>query len=144
MASLLPYYNKYGMNGFFKRFFGEDILEDMMSNEASVPFYGFRADIAENECEYTVTAELPGISKENIQLDLQNDILIIRASYNEEAEDKTEQYIRRERRRGQFARSFHVDTVNTQDITASLADGILTVHLPKKEQKDQSTKIEIQ
>lgn len=93
----------------------------------------FRTDILDKGDRYVLEAELPGFKKEDIQLDLEGDILTIRAEHTEEKEDKDEkkQYVRRERRYGSFSRSFDVSGIQAEQIAASYENGVLKLDLPK-------------
>jgi HSP20 family protein len=93
----------------------------------------FRADIKESDDEYTIEAEMPGMKKEDINLEINDDYLTISAEHKEEKEEKKENYIRRERRAGRYTRSFYLENVNQDDIKAEYEEGILKVHLPKEE-----------
>ncbi|MGM0601807.1 MAG: Hsp20/alpha crystallin family protein [Bacillota bacterium] len=94
---------------------------------------GFRADIKEKDDEFLIEAEMPGMKKENINLEINEDYLTITAKNEESREEKGDNYIRRERRKGTYSRSFYLDNVNEDEIKAEYDDGILKVHLPKKE-----------
>ncbi|NLW90428.1 MAG: Hsp20/alpha crystallin family protein [Syntrophomonadaceae bacterium] len=91
----------------------------------------FRADIQETEQEYIVEAELPGMKKDEIVLELRENTLTISAHKNEEFKEEKENYIHRERRTGSYRRSFYVDNVDNAGVQAEYTDGILKVHLPK-------------
>lgn len=95
----------------------------------------FRTDILDKGDRYLLEAELPGFKKEDIHLDLEGDILTIRAEHTEEKEDKDEkrQYVRRERRYGSFSRSFDVSGIKADQISASYENGVLKLELPKDE-----------
>lgn len=110
-------------DNFQRRFFGED--------NANVP--AFRTDIRDGGDQFILEAELPGFQKEDIQLDLKDNILTITATHSETKEDTTtkEQYVRRERRYGSFTRSFDVSGIDESGITATYQDGILQLFLPK-------------
>ena len=83
-------------------------------------FSGFRTDVIEKDDSYELQAELPGFNKEDIHIDLKNDVLTISASHNEEKkeEDKESKYIRRERHSSSYSRSFRVSNVLPEDIKA--------------------------
>ena len=110
-------------------------LEDM-----SRSFFGgsdisnFRTDISEKDGIYTLEAELPGFSKEDISIDIDKDALTISAERKSESdeEDKERNYVRRERFYGSYTRSFNVKGIDTDAITASYNDGVLSLVLPKK------------
>ncbi len=91
----------------------------------------FRTDIKDLGDSYMLEAELPGFKKEDIKLDLKDGILTISAQHSEETEDKKDNYIRRERRCGSFARSFDISGIQESDITAAYNDGVLELTLPK-------------
>lgn len=93
----------------------------------------FRLDIAEDENAYYVEAELPGFDKDDIVIEYDNNYLTIRAERDEieEAKDKKEKFIRRERRYGKFVRQFYVDNIKEDEIKATLNKGILNIEIPK-------------
>lgn len=95
----------------------------------------FKTDIKDEGNAYVLEADLPGFKKEDINIDLDDDYLTIRAERHEESEkkDKKGNYIRCERSYGSFSRSFDVSNVKTDEITASYQDGVLKLHMPKKD-----------
>ena len=95
----------------------------------------FRTDIRKEDENYILEAELPGFKKEDISIDLDKDCLTITASRKSESDDEDEErnYVRRERFYGSYSRSFNVSGINTDEISASYNDGILSVSMPKKE-----------
>ncbi len=109
-----------------------DIFDDVMDFADR----SFRADIKEKDDEYLIEAEMPGMNKEDIELEIDDNYLTITADHTEETEEKGENYIRRERRQGRYARSFYLDNVKEDEIKAEYNDGILTVHLPKLEKSE--------
>ena len=92
-----------------------------------------RVDIEENEKNYLISAELPGIKKDDIHVELNNGMLTIRASHEESTEEKKEGVvIRRERRTGSYSRSFNVGKgVSEDDIKGEFTDGVLKLTVPK-------------
>jgi len=92
-------------------------------------------DVAEDENEYVVKVELPGVSKDDVKITMQENILTIRGEKKEEKETKESHFQRVERSYGSFQRSFTLPThVKNEKIEASYKDGILTVTLPKAEE----------
>lgn len=117
----------------------------------NMPFFGrfddapLRADIRETENEWLIDAELPGMDKKDIQIDLNDGYLTISATHNNEINEEKENYIRRERICGSYKRSFFVDNVKEDQIKATYKDGILSLTLPKAEpDKKKKVNIEIQ
>lgn len=109
------------------------LVSDFFGDVMDFAGRSFRADIKESDDEYTIEAEMPGMKKEDIQLEINDDYLTISAVQSEEKEEKKENYIRRERRQGKYTRSFYLENVNQDDIKAEYDEGILKVHLPKEE-----------
>jgi HSP20 family protein len=92
-------------------------------------------DIIEEEGQYRVKAELPGMEKKDIQVDVKNDVLTLKGERTEEKTDAGEHYYRRERRFGSFTRSFHLpENVDTKSIAADYKDGVLSITIPKPAQ----------
>lgn len=92
-----------------------------------------RADISEDEKAYILEADLPGIKKDDIHIDINDDSLVISAERKNESEEKKENYIRRERTFGSICRSFDISGVKADEIRASFENGVLKLVMPKKE-----------
>ena len=131
--------NIWDLSNVFEEFFREPFFQSGFLAANSI-----RADIRENDNEYVVDAEIPGVDKENIKLELINDTLTISAEHKAETEEKSENYLRRERRVGSFSRSFYVPNVKNEEVKAKYNNGILTITLPKEKGKHRSNRIEIQ
>ena len=94
---------------------------------------GFRVDIQETEGSYVLEAELPGIDKDNIHVEVENDSLTIKVEQDERTEQKEEHYLRRERRFSRCQRSFYLGDIDHEKIDAQYKDGVLRIELPKLE-----------
>lgn len=104
----------------------------------------FKVDIKDTGSAYELTAELPGMNKEDILLDYNHDYLTISATRNEENEQKEDNYLCRERHIGKIQRSFYIDHIDRERIQAKFQDGILHVQLPKQaDDKNPSPSIRI-
>ena len=101
-------------------------------------------DIQETDSEYRVTTDMPGMSKENIDISIKDSVLTISAEKSSEATEQSDgRVIRRERLHGKFARSLRLsDLVDEEKIEATYKDGVLHVVLPKVE-VEQPKKVEI-
>ena len=94
-----------------------------------------RVDIAELEDRYEVHAELPGLTREDINVTLEDGVLMISGEKKRQTETTQEAYRRTERVYGKFSRSFNLgDRVSADKISAAYKDGVLTVALPKAEE----------
>jgi len=92
-------------------------------------------DIFETEGEIVVKAELPGIDRKDIQLNLENNVLSLRGERKFQKETKDDNYHRIERSYGAFRRSFSIPaSVDEERIRADYNDGVLKIVLPKKDQ----------
>jgi HSP20 family protein len=100
-------------------------------------------DTYEKDDAIVIKAELPGVSKENISVDVNNHVLSIRGERKNEKDVNEDNYFRRERFYGKFQRAFTLpDNVDPEKIDANYKDGILEVKVPKTEQS-KGKKIEI-
>jgi HSP20 family protein len=92
-------------------------------------------DIFETEGEIVVKAELPGMDRKDITLNLEKNVLTLRGERRFEKETKEENYHRIERSYGSFSRAFSIPAiVDDEKIRADYKDGVLKIALPKKEQ----------
>ena len=133
MATDIIGYNPFrAIDEFEKRMFREPFAPYNVASNKSI----FKTDIKEEEGKFVLEADLPGFKKEDIKLDVDNDILTISAERHSEHEDKDKagNYIRCERSYGSYSRSFDVSAINSEKIVASYDNGVLTLDMPKKEE----------
>jgi len=110
MFDLVPFRRR--QNDLFNSFFGNDFISSFFNNDFfTATTSGIKADIKETDSEYIVEAEMPGVDKEAIEVELRDNYLTISANHNEEFNEERENYIRKERRTGRISRSFYVDGV---------------------------------
>lgn len=127
----------------------DEFIEDFFNDSVFPSFFGYnrgmRVDIKENENDYVLEAELPGVDKENITLEIKDDVLTIGVDQKEQVEEERKNYIRKERRAYTMSRSFQLPDIKNEEVTASFKNGILTVVLPKRNPgKSSGRKIDIQ
>jgi len=92
-------------------------------------------DVAENENEIVLRAELPGMKQEDIDIELSGDTLTIRGERKFENEERKENFVRVERSYGRFQRSFTLGVpVQSDSVKAIYKDGVLEITLPKSEE----------
>lgn len=107
---------------------------------------GGLSNILENDDEFSIEISAPGLKKEDIKIELDNDILRISSDIEDSKEEKNDEYCRREFYKSSFERSFTVPKiVDKNSISASMTDGILNVKIPKlkEEKKPESIQITI-
>jgi len=108
-------------------------------------FNGFRSvnqkntspavNVVEEDDSFRIEVAVPGMSRKDIRIDLEDQVLTISSEHKDEKEDKKGQYMRREFNYSAFKRSFELpETVNADQIRAKHNEGVLTIELPKKEE----------
>ena len=129
MFELTPFVKRNAFSPFFR-----DFDEDFFRFPQAA---GFKTDIRDMGNEIRLEADLPGVKKEDIKIDIENKFLTISAERKEEKEEKDAKgnFLRRERSYGSFSRSFDISGIKTEDITARYEDGVLTLILPKKDKE---------
>ena len=113
----------------FERLF-EDLELPALFEEREVWTPAF--DVAENDKEYIVTAELPGIDPKDIEITISNGVLTIKGEKKREEESRGENYYYMERQYGSFQRSFRLpEEVKEEEIDATYRNGVLRLVIPK-------------
>jgi len=114
---------------------------DMQPFEGRIGAFSPKVDVTENEKEFRISAELPGMDDKDIDVSLQNDMLTIRGEKKEEKEDKGKDYYRMERSYGSFSRTIPLPVeVETDKVDAKFKKGVLTITLPKTAKAVSETK----
>lgn len=128
----------------FDGFFGDSVLDDFFDNVPEV--YAGRVsapkvNIEDKKDHYEVTCDVPGFDKDEVQVKFNDGILTIsgRKDQKNETEDKKHHFLRRERNESAFQRSFALDGIQENGISASMNDGVLTVKLPKQQKAGGDT-----
>lgn len=103
-------------------------------------------DVADEGDEFVVTADVPGYDKDEIDLRVKDNTLYVRAEHEQETEERDTDYLRSEREHRSMRESVTLpDPVDEEGITATCQNGVLTVHVPKKEPtKAEGQRIEIE
>lgn len=123
------------------RIFFDNFLDDFEDNKFKKMM---RCDIYEKDGNYNIVMDIPGFSKEDINIECDNGIINISCEKNEETnEDDDKKYIRRERRFEKCERSFNFGDIKEDEISAEYNDGTLTLVIPKAEKVETKKNIEI-
>ncbi len=121
---------------FFDRFFNSDLMDWNLTNfsgpNATLP----AVNVKETDDEYILEVAAPGMNKKDFKINFQNNVLSISSESQQEEKEEKENYTRREFSYQSFQRSFTVphNDVDSDKISASYAEGILHVNLPKREE----------
>ena len=129
------------MNSMVRNVFNDDwnlpVYRDSIWNPA--------VDVKENEGSFVLTADIPGLTKKDVKISINNRVLNLHGERKEEKENEDGKFYYRERHIGSFSRSFQLpETVNEDGIQASFRNGVLSIELPKLEEslpKDLEIKI---
>lgn len=98
----------------------------------TVPSFGLALDVAEDDQNYLITASVPGVEADNLEITLDKDVLTIKGHVEQTAEQDGVRYHLRERRYGSFSRSVRLpENVNANGIEASHEQGVVTITIPK-------------
>jgi HSP20 family protein len=135
----------------FRRSF-DDLMEPFfplateMEQWTSLPTRYAQIDLVDNGESYTITAELPGFNKDQVDVQINKDGLAIKAECNEEKETKRKNYLHRERAYSSIQRfvAFPEEVVPAK-VEGTMKDGVLELKIPKKEPKPEEKphKVEI-
>lgn len=129
---LVPRRNNFDL---FDNFFDDDFFTKKERNL-------MKTDIKEQKDKYIVLIDLPGFTKENIHLALNNGYLEISANIEQEEENEKETYLHQERFYGECKRSFYIgEDIIEEDINAEFKDGILKIEVPKKEEQNKEKEV---
>lgn len=121
----------------------EDVFEPVIPKSILRDNYP-KIDIKESEKEYTVFAEIPGVDKKDIKVDVRDNLVTLSFEKKQEKDEKNENWRVVERSYGKFTRSFTLpEPVKADEAKASYKDGVLKIVLPKeKETKSHQIKID--
>ena len=118
-------------------------LDDIFDNFDSTRNNNMKCDIYEKDGDYHIEMDIPGFDKKDINIECDNGYLTVTAKKDEEVEDKTKNYIRRERSYGKYQRSFYIGDMDSNEIRAKFKHGMLKIIVPKVETKETKRHIEI-
>ncbi len=121
----------------FNRLFDDPFFRvGQMDDDAGMGLWNPAVDLYEKDEHFMIKAELPGVDKKDIQIDLQDRILTLSGERTYDNEVKEENYYRRERSYGKFQRAFTLPAdVDSDKIKAEFKDGVLQIEVPKPEEK---------
>ena len=123
----------------------DEMERNFFGNAQSNVLSAFRTDVIDTGDAYKLDAELPGFKKDDIKIDVENDVLTISAERKLDTDENKPNFVKRERFYGSYSRSFDVSGIEVDGIQAAYNDGVLTLTMPKKvETAPASRRLEIQ
>lgn len=119
-----------------------DLWGPLRAAEPAADAFTPRVDVKDLNDHYEITAELPGVNKDDLEVNLHDGVLTISAeTKKEDVEKKDGKVIRQERRYGKYVRSFDLGgDIKEEEIEAAFKDGILTLTAPKRAAKPPQAK----
>jgi HSP20 family protein len=148
MAGLVPFNRKgtnlanRGFDDFYNML--DDFFAEPFALRRSFAADTFKIDVVENEKDYLIEADLPGVKKEEISMDMTDGRLTIAVAREENKDESTKNYIHKERRYSSMARGIYLADASGKNIKAKLSDGMLSIMVPKAEKPEGKNKIEIE
>ena len=123
--------------GRFNRLFDDPFFRiGRMDDDSAMGMWNPVVDLYEKDDHFMIKAELPGVDKNDIKIDLKDRLLTLSGERTAENEIKEENYYRRERSYGKFQRAFALPAdVDSDKIKAEFKDGVLQIEVPKPEEK---------
>jgi HSP20 family protein len=148
MTGLVPFNRKNTglLNTGFEDFYNmlDDFFSDNWSSRRSLERDTFKINVQQNGGEYLVEAELPGVNKEEIDLDLNEGRLTISVKREEKVNEEKKNYIHRESRYTSMSRSIYLADADPNGIKAKLDSGLLSITVPRQEKSAKTEKISIE
>lgn len=144
MFDLIPFKRNRGLSKWFDDWEDSFLRDFFNDNFFTRGLTTFKTDIMDDGKNYVIEAELPGFSKDDISVEIRDNRLTISAKKDEIKDEKNNNFIRKERHVGEVTRSFWIDNVKEDQITATYQNGILKLVLPKEnEDSPKARKIDI-
>ena len=141
MASMIPYRSVFGLRPTTSALF--DAFDDMMGFANNSVAKAFPMDVEDTGEGYEVKAYLTGVSKDDIDVELNEGRLSISVNVEEKEEDKGKNYLQKEFSAYSATRGVYLKDAASEGLSARYADGVLTVTVPKIQEKSNVTKIAI-
>lgn len=128
-----------------RNYFLDDVFDDFMGNEKN-HHNPMKCDVYEKDGKYNIEVDIPGYSKDEVNIEAKDGYLTVSAEKNTEKkeEDNNKKYYYHERRYGKIERSFYIGDMDTDKISAKMENGILKINIPKIEENNSKKIIEIQ
>ena len=120
------------------KFYLDSIFDDFMDTKEPM-----KCDIYEKDGIVHIEADMPGMKKEDIKVELNDGYLTIGATKEENNEEKDKNFIKKERFYGKLERKFYIGDVNEDEVNAEFTDGVLKIQVPKEDKERNKKTIDI-
>ena len=146
MAGLVPFNRRNHLDAGFSDIYNmlDDFFNVTPPARRSLMSDTFKLDVEETETDYIISAELPGVAREEIGLNLTEGRLTIAVQREENTNEEKRNYIHKERRLSSMSRGVYLSDADPDAIKAKLEDGVLNITVPKQEKTRRPRRIEIE
>ena len=148
MTGLVPFNRKNTglLNTGFEDFYNmlDDFFYDAWPSKKYFARDTFKIDVQENDNEYLVEAELPGVNRDEVNIEMNEGRLNISIQREESINEENKNYVHKERRFSSMSRSLYLDDAKSTGIKAKLENGVLSIIVPKENKPNKSVKIDIE
>ncbi|MGI6756209.1 MAG: Hsp20/alpha crystallin family protein [Atopobiaceae bacterium] len=144
MASMVPYdrYDRALRRAWpFGNFFDDDFFGPLMNVDGQA---AFKMDVEDAGDAYVVSAHLPGVNRDQIDVELNEGRLSISVDKKDSDEEKSKNYLHKETTEWQATRGVYLKDAASQGLSAKLDGGVLTINVPKMTEKANATKVTIE
>lgn len=124
----------------FEPFLNDPFFHSFFTGSENLMTSTFKVDIKEVENAFVIEAEMPGLEENQINLEVDEGILTINADYQSQTSKEEDGRVYSERMSGHMQRSFNLDKVDQENITANYKNGILYVNLPKMQAVEKTVR----
>ena len=139
MSNLMPYrYTRHPAPRNDLRIFDDFFRPFFMGSDAYAD--AFRVDVSDQGDHFLLEADLPGMKREDVHIDVEENVLTISAEVNQCRDESREHYVYNERRCGKFQRSFTLNGIDETQISAEYVDGVLKLKMPKLAQETKNSR----
>ncbi len=141
-----PYGAVASLQDSINRLFSDAFPRTLIDDDTTLGSWKPVVDIYDRQESIVIHAELPGVTKDNVSIEVKDNILTLKGERTDTKEVSEEKYFRKERVFGSFHRAFTLPaTINPESIKASFKDGVLEIEIPKpEEQKPKQIRINIE
>ncbi|MDD2495701.1 MAG: Hsp20/alpha crystallin family protein [Tissierellia bacterium] len=151
MSGLVPFNrkNRNLVNRDFGNFGGfynmlDDFFNDNWPSPRNLARDTFKVDVQESDTQYVIEAELPGVNKDEVNIEMNDGRLNISIKREENINEEKKNYIHKERRYSSMSRSIYLEEAKSEGIKANLENGVLCITVPKDSKPNNSIKIDIE
>ena len=146
MSGLVPF-NRKKRSPVSRNFndFGDfyNMVDDFFNGSSKTNFGSFKVDVQEDENKYLIEADLPGVEKNEVDIEINEGNLSISVKREENINEEKSNYIHKERHYTSMSRNIYLEDAKSEGIKANLENGVLKITIPKEQKPSNTKKIDI-